>query len=165
MAYRTYVNDVQVFGNNEYYEEWFEFLRKQGIEPDEEYGYDCRITDFMGAIEACEAIVLRIDAERLEERAALLRTMKDESAGSQLLKQHRSLFDLSRIKEEIQKRTEGYRPRLFDELYDLLDSGYLFLPIAFYNACKDDLVLDFAHPDRFRTYKLKPGRTIHVRAG
>ena len=38
MSYRTYVNDVQVFGNDEYYSEWIEFIKAQGIDVNEE-GY------------------------------------------------------------------------------------------------------------------------------
>ena len=40
MSYCTYINGTQIFGNNEYYPEWIEFIRKQGIEVDEEGGYD-----------------------------------------------------------------------------------------------------------------------------
>lgn len=36
MSYRTYVNNEQVFGNNEYYQEWEEFITSKGIETDEE---------------------------------------------------------------------------------------------------------------------------------
>lgn len=38
MSYRTYVNDVQVFGNDEYYSELIEFIKAQGIDVNEE-GY------------------------------------------------------------------------------------------------------------------------------
>ena len=32
MAYRTYINNTQVFGNNEYYPEWTTYLKSKGIE-------------------------------------------------------------------------------------------------------------------------------------
>ena len=34
MSYRTYVEGVQIFGNNEGYNEWIEFIRSQGIKID-----------------------------------------------------------------------------------------------------------------------------------
>ena len=40
MSYRTYVNDVQVFGNNEYYPEWIEFIKTQGIDVNENGNYE-----------------------------------------------------------------------------------------------------------------------------
>ena len=47
MAYRTRVNGVQIFGNNEYYEEWAEFLKSKGIEIDEDGCYDGEIDDVL----------------------------------------------------------------------------------------------------------------------
>jgi hypothetical protein len=39
MSYRTKVNGVQVFGNNESYPEWIEFIRSQKIDVDDEKCY------------------------------------------------------------------------------------------------------------------------------
>jgi hypothetical protein len=36
MSYRTEVEGFQIFGNNEYYKEWIEFISSEGIEVDEE---------------------------------------------------------------------------------------------------------------------------------
>lgn len=49
-------------------------------------------------------------------------------------------------------------------LYDRVHNGYLFLPLALYEACKDLLELDVSHPSRFRAYRLKPGAKIHIDA-
>ena len=32
MSYRTYVNDTQIFGNNECYPEWINYIKSKGIE-------------------------------------------------------------------------------------------------------------------------------------
>lgn len=164
MSYRTYVNGVQVFGNNEHYPEWLDFIREQGIEIGEENQYEGHITDFMGAMETVENIVLRIEKEILENRMSLC----GHGTKAALLaeKRYPSLFDLTGIKRKLEDTAgdPGYRPRLFDELYDRIDNGYLFMPIMLYDACKDLLDLDLAHPDRFRAYKLKPGEKIHVKA-
>ena len=31
MAYRIYINDIQLCGNNEYYPEWITYIRSKGI--------------------------------------------------------------------------------------------------------------------------------------
>lgn len=31
MAYRTYINDIQLFENNEYYPEWITYIRSKRI--------------------------------------------------------------------------------------------------------------------------------------
>lgn len=164
MSYRTYVNGVQIFGNNECYPIWLDFLKSQGVTIGPEGEYDAQITDFMGAMEACENIVMDIEKD-IDDKWHKL-TAK-AMANPEFAKRHRSLFDLTGIKENIMKPYTdiGYRPRLFDELYDRVDTGYLFMPLMLYHACEDDLVLDISHPTRFRAYKLKEGKTIHVAAG
>ena len=47
MSYRTYVNNIQIFGNDESFKEWFLFLESQGIEIDEEGHYDGYISDLL----------------------------------------------------------------------------------------------------------------------
>ena len=39
MSYRTTVNGMQIFGNNETYPEWDEFIRSQGIAIGEDGDY------------------------------------------------------------------------------------------------------------------------------
>ena len=58
MAYRTHVNDVQVFGNNETHPEWIEFIKSQGIAVDEDDMYDGVITDFMAALSVANSIFI-----------------------------------------------------------------------------------------------------------
>lgn len=168
MAYRTYINDVQVFGNNEYYTEWLDFIRSKGITVGDESNYDGEIDDFMGALEVIEKIVIRLDDERIATRESLLKDVKTDDAETLEWIERRctSLFDLSHVKRNVLKDQDTPNmPRLFDELYTLCDSGYLFMPIAFYQACKKSLELDLGHPTRLRAYKLKRGKKIHVKAG
>ena len=35
MSYRTYIEDTQIFGNNECYKDWIEFIKSKNIEVDE----------------------------------------------------------------------------------------------------------------------------------
>ena len=67
MSYRTYINDIQVFGNNEYYPEWIEYLEKQGIEIGVDGDYEGEITNFMEALDVVESIVVRLESERREK--------------------------------------------------------------------------------------------------
>lgn len=64
MSYRTYVNNYQIFGNEEYYDEWIEFIQSQGIEVDEEGCYEGEITDFMSGLVVCENIVNKLEKEK-----------------------------------------------------------------------------------------------------
>jgi hypothetical protein len=56
MSYRTYVNGFQIFGNNDCYQEWIDFIKSQGITVDEENNYKGDIRDFMGALVCIENI-------------------------------------------------------------------------------------------------------------
>ena len=168
MSYRTEVNGIQVFGNDEYYPEWIEFIKSQGISVNEEGRYEGHITDFMSAIKACEQIVLRLDDEIKERFAHLEHTINtaDPEAQAWLAKHNKSLFDLTPIRrktDEDADKTLG--TRLFDELYDLVEYGYLLIPIKLFNACRDDIELDLGNKTRFRAYRLKEGRQINVHAG
>ena len=166
MSYRTYVEGVQVFGNNEYYPEWIEFIKNQGIEIDNEQCYDGEIHDFMGALVVIEKIVLRLNKEREELK---------EKWNSDLCK-IKSLFDFTHIPRNIEKEDAYYeehnesdaslRTSLLDALFETVDSTYAFVPYSFYEACQDKLKKEhsFATPGHFHCFRLKDGKTIHIQA-
>ena len=174
MAYRTYANDVQIFGNNEYYETWLDFIKKSGIQIGEDGNYDGYITNFPAAMRACEKIVMEIEAEREQDRKDIMKTLRPattpeiKAAQKRLLEPYTSLFDLSRIKQELEEQEKRknniFTETLFGKLKTIIDNGYLFIPIILYNACKDDLELDIPS-GIIGDYKLKQGRKIHVHAG
>ena len=161
------MNGIQIFGNNEYYPEWIEFVESQGIEVGEEGQYDGVLTDFMGAVDACERIVLRLDDERREQREELRKHGRRDAESEQWIEErYPSLFDLTGIRRKLGKETRPEcRTHLFDELYDLVNDGYLFIPIALFNACREHLEPDVRHPDRILAYRLKEGCSIPVHAG
>lgn len=163
MSYRTNVNGVQLFGNNCYYEEWIEFIKSQGIEISEDGCYHGEITDFMGALEACEKIVLNIDTERTNELQRLREKHKnsDKETKNWFERHYSNIFDLSYIRKNID---EG-NSYLFDELYNLIDCGYLFIPVLLYEVCKNDLEFDLTTTKRYFSFKVKQGHTIKVQAG
>jgi hypothetical protein len=64
MSYRTTIESVQLFGNNESYPQWIEFIKSQGISVDADGCYEGDITDFMGAVKAVEEIVMELHQQR-----------------------------------------------------------------------------------------------------
>ena len=55
MSNRFYVNDVQIFGNNEMFERTYEELKKQGAEWTEDYTFgEIEITDPQALMDAVE---------------------------------------------------------------------------------------------------------------
>ena len=160
MSYRTYANDVQIFGNGEYYSEWFEFLKSQKIEINEEGCYRGEITDFMGAVTTIEKIVLRLNKEQ-EER-------KERFGGKIGRYKIQSLFDftsnINRVVEQTPDETSGFS--VLDKLFDIVNMTYAFMPYVFFQACEEDLeTIDaYSTPNHFRCFKLKEGKTIHIEA-
>ena len=151
MSYRTYINGVQLFGNNESYPEWDNMLVKQGIEISSDGKYDGELTDFMAMLEALEQIVMRLELDYRVTTTNL------------------SLFDNRWIyddtKTELLNDNE-YGLSLFDRLMDFRDNSYIFLPVVAYESCKNQLVPSkrWGTEKHLRCYELKQGETIHVEA-
>ena len=68
MSYRTYINNTQVFGNNERYPEWIKYVESKGITVGEEGDYEGELDDFMEALDVVESIVMRLESERRERK-------------------------------------------------------------------------------------------------
>ena len=167
MSYRTCVECVQLFGNNECYPEWLEFIKSQGIEIDDEHCYEGEIHDFMGAIVTIENIVMRLHKEKED--------LREKLGGKIGNKKLYGLFDFTHIVDTIAmnnqvdesgKRLFEYGDSLFDELCGIVNNSYAFMPYTFFVACEDKLeaVGSFTTKDHFYCYKLKDGESIHVKA-
>ena len=160
MSYRTYVNGVQIFGNGEYYPEWIDFIKSQGIEIDEDGDYEGYITDFMGAVTVIENIVMRLNKEQEARKKRF-----GEKIGKNKIE---SLFDFTNKIQKVEKQdaseTTGYS--VLDELFDIVELTYAFMPYMFYKACESDLVKEhiYSTANHFRCFKLKEGTRIHVKA-
>lgn len=153
MSYRTYINQTQVFGNNEYYPEWIEYIESKGIVVNEDGCYECELDDFMEALDVIENIVIRIEKERRENKA------KGEKFFSA------SIFDLGNIYNDVINNPDS--ESLLDKEMHYLQNGYMFMPYAFYKACED--IIEFTGYS-FKTkhnkiYKLKDGCKIQISAG
>lgn len=155
MSYRTTIEGIQLFGNNESYPQWIEFIKSQGISVSADGCYEGDITDFMGAVKAVEEIVMELHQQREK-----LREKYGENMGRIPL---RSLFDLSYIVKQVNSDPET---SLLDELIEATNQSYAFLPYTLMNACEHKL--ENAHmystPGHMYCYKVKEGEKLHVRA-
>lgn len=153
MSYRTYINDTQVFGNNECYPEWIKYIESKGITIDEDGGYEGELDNFMEALDVVESIVMRLEAERRENK----------KNGEKFFSQ--SIFDLGNIYDDVAARPkEG---SLLDKELHYLECGYMFMPYAFFKAC-EDILEDRGYSWKGRhakIFKLKEGCKIKVSAG
>lgn len=161
MSYRTYVNGVQIFGNNECYSEWIDFIKSNGIEVDEDGCYEGDINDFMGALVVVEKIVLRLNKKHDE--------LEREWNGKLGIQKIHRYFDFTYIPEkfsDVENPVDELDNSLFDALKDMVESSYALLPYTFYQACADLLQRDhiYTTPGHFHCYKLRDGKTIHVKA-
>ena len=156
MSYRTNVNNTQIFGNNEYYIEWENFIKSHGIKIDDDGCYDGEIDDVMGMFDAIDKITRRL----IEERKRQIHNKETDYEGKPLLE----LTDLSNS-----MWLDNNTPILmFNE--QILKYAYCFLPYQVYLAVKD--VIEPTHEVykkdgvnwNFCTYKLKDGAKIRVHA-
>ena len=67
MSYHTWINGEEIFGNNEYYDEWIDFIKSKGIEVDEDGCYEGEINDVQGIFETVDKITRRLIDERHKE--------------------------------------------------------------------------------------------------
>ena len=182
MSYRTTIEDFQIFGNNEIYPEWLEFIKSQGITIDEEGNYSGEIHDFMGMLTTIETIVLNLEKERQKEIESLRqREIKAKNAredtkfftealhNPESRYYKHSMFDLTNIyRDTLRDMNEKgpYLNSLSDRIFEIVSTGYIFMPYQVYNVCMDKLepCEEFSTPNHFLCYRLKDGETIHVSA-
>ena len=156
MSYRTRINGTQIFGNNESYPEWFDFLKSKGVEIDEECIYDAYIDDIQGLFEVIDKITKRLIDERHEQIVKGEKNWND--------KPYHELTDLS---ESIYLNDET--PILMYNMRMIKDA-YCFLPYQVFMAVED--IIEEADKPYIGekewyccSYKLKDGEKIHVYAG
>ena len=100
MSYKTRVNGKQLFGNNEWYDEWGKYLISKGIKISDEGLYEGELDDFMEALEVIEKITMNIEAERRERK----------KAGEKFFSQ--SIFDNGDIYDGLINDDEHYERKL-----------------------------------------------------
>lgn len=157
MSYRTNINREQVFGNNEYYPEWIEFIKSKGIEVNEDGCYEGKIDDVMGMFEVIDKITKKLIDERHKK---VLNGEKDFHG--------RPLKEMTDLSDSVYLDNET--PILmFNE--QKIKNAYCFLPYQVYLAVEDKIERVYGKYEKagvdwsFCNYKLKDGETITVSAG
>ncbi len=157
MSYRTSVNGVQIFGNNDYFNEWADFLTSKGIDIDEDGCYDGEIDDVMGMFETIDKITKLLIKEQHEKVEKGETDFRGNPA--------KELTDLSNS----MWLSDNTPVLMFNQ--QMIENAYCFLPYQVYKAVEDLIEkvpgryekdgIDWA----FCTYKVKKGKTIKVHAG
>jgi hypothetical protein len=157
MSYRTNVNGTQIFGNNEWYQEWADFLKSEGIKVDEEDGlYDGYIDNLKGMFDVIDKITKKLINDRHEKVVASERDWGD--------KPYKELTDLSGS-----MWLDGETSVLMFDI-QMIKNAYCFLPYQLFMAV-EDIIEECKHDDPgavvlgYRCYRLKDGERIHVHAG
>lgn len=153
MSYRTYVNNTQIFGDNESYPEWINYIKSKGIKVGEDDNYTGELDNFMEALDVIESIVMKLETERRENKK------------NGLSFHSKSIFDLGEIYDIVAAGPDD--ESLLDREIEYVKNAYMFMPYAFLKACENiveytGLSFEGRHT---RMYKLKDGCKIKVTAG
>lgn len=157
MSYRTRINGIQVFGNNDYYKEWADFLESEGIKIDEDCCYDGYITNLQGMFNTVDLITRSLISQRHTE---VINGEQDWNG-----KPYKELTDLS---DSIW--LDAKTPLLMFNM-QMIENAYCFLPYQVFKAVEDIIEkTDKPYADEEKvwylcSYKLKDGKKIHVHAG
>lgn len=156
MSYRTYINGTQVFGNNEFYQEWADFLSSKGIEIDEDGLYDGYIDDLQGMFNVIDKITQKLIDERHQQ------VLKGEKWFD------KPIHELTDLSSSIW--LDNKTPLLMYNMR-IIEEAYCFLPYQIFKSV-EDIIEEAEKPyvDDYKewfccSYKLKDGKKIHVRAG
>lgn len=155
MSYRTHINDTQIFGNNEVYQEWIDFLLSKGIEITEDGVYDGYIDDLQGMFNVIDTITRERINYRHNQVVAGELTWKGEP--------YKELTDLS---ESIW--LDDKTPLLMYNM-QMIEYAFCFLPYQVFKAVEniiDKSDIPYVSEDGKEwnccSYKLKAGKKIHV---
>ena len=110
MSYRTKINGKQLFGNNEWYEEWGEYLISKGIDISDECTYEGELDNFMEALAVIEKITMNIEAKRRERK----------KIGEEFFSQ--SIFDNRNIYDNMMPFEEEYKMHVKIEAESIVEN-------------------------------------------
>ncbi len=157
MSYRTNVNGYQIFGNNEYYTEWADFLKSEGIEINEEGClYDGYIDNLKGMFDTIDIIAKKLIDNRHKKVVA---GEKDYYG-----KPYKELTDLT------DSMWLDGKTSILEFNIHMVENAYCFLPYQLFKAI-DDIIERCEHDNPgavklgYRCYRLKDDKRIHVDAG
>lgn len=157
MSYRTRVNEVQIFGNNDCYQEWIDFLKSEGIKIDEDYCYDGYITNLQGMFNVIDTIT-----------RGLINDRHNQVVMGELTWEGKPYKELTDLSESIWLGNET--PLLMYNM-QMIESAYCFLPYQVFKAVENIIEksdIPYVSKDGKKwyccSYKLKADKKIHVYA-
>lgn len=146
MAYRTYVgttgkDEIQILGNNEFYQPFIDELINQGIEVDDDgcYGFkgSSEIKDIQPFVDILEDYIWEKDKETKLYNIDIFNLRPDDLA-----------------------LTKDFTFRM----RELKENGYIFVSANLIDYLKDNLEIDFDyHTGKFK-YKIKEGKKVWFNA-
>ena len=157
MSYRTRIEGTQIFGNNDYFKEYTDFLKANDIIENEDGVYDGYITDVKGLFEVIDVITKKLIKEQHE------RVEKGEKDWDD--KPLREMADFSDS-----MWLDDKTPVLWFN-FRTIKEAYIFLPYQVYKAVENKLEPADKPYEKDEiiwfgcSYKLKEGEKIHVYAG
>ena len=123
MSYRITVNDVQIFGNNEYPSHFLDFLKESGVKMDEDclfnHTFNVGEFDVMKAISAIEKDV----EDYSEEISCSLWDFRDKEKRIQKHKGNPEMTEFASI---------------FENALEIYNNGYIFMPVLFVQSLLND---------------------------
>ena len=153
MAYRTYINDVQIFGNNEYYDIWLDYIKSKGIEVNDDGCYEGELYDVMELFEVIDKLTKQLIEDRHQQ------VLKNETYLGNPVKE---LTDLSQS-----LWLDSSTPILMFNK-QVIQNAYCFIPYQAYLALQD-MIENESKPYESNgvlwlncTYRLKNGCKIKV---
>lgn len=155
MSYNTYINGTQIFGNNDFYQEWADFLSSKGIEIDNDGLYDGYIDDLQGMFNVIDKITQKLIDERHQQ------VLKGEKWFG------KPMHELTDLSQSIW--LDNKTPLLLYNMM-MIKEAYCFLPYQVFEAVEDIIEkAEKPYIDDYKgwfccSYKLKDGKKIHVRA-
>lgn len=158
MSYRTSIEGVQIFGNDEYYADWIDFVKSNGIVVDEEGGYEGDITDVEGLFKVIDRITRKIIAKQHEKvvRHEKTFTRKGEQPCREVTDFSNSLL-----------LSDDTPLLVFNEM--IIEQSYAFFPYVVFQAVKSKIVPCEPYKDdtvewNGCSFKIKDGEKIHIKA-
>lgn len=158
MSYRTVVENVQIFGNNEYYSEWIKFVKSNGITVDEDDCYEGDITDVEGLFKTIDKITRNIIAEQHKKVVRNEKTFTCK--GEQPCREMTDFSDSMWL-------SDNTPLLMFNKM--IVEQSYAFFPYVVFQAVKGKIVPCEPYEDDTVewyccSFKIKDGEKIHIRA-
>lgn len=159
MSYRTVIEGVQIFGNNECYADWIDFVKSNGITVDKDDCYEGDITNVEGLFKVIDKITKKIIADQHERVVRKEKTLTYKGD----IQPCREMTDFSNS----MWLSDNTPLLMFNKM--IIKQSYAFFPYVVFQAVKSKIVPCEPYKDDTVewyccSFKIKDGEKIHIRA-